>query len=1330
MARSKKAAAAAAAPRMSALAARKARQEAQAQAQQGKTRNASRTSSSRRDDPQSEEDEEADVEVVLPLPTASQAASSASRATARSSFGTPSPDKPSPSTLKRPRRSSAAQEASSSIAVTRPRRNSTASNPHQQPQQVSTPQSTRATKAKSSQSTPARGSSARNTPSSSKRTPASSKKKGKARYDSDADDDVDNDSDLLRDLEKICAELHGEVEASDIEASETEEPPRKKRAKQSSNARDTPSKSTSKAKSTPTKRSPAKRTPAKAAPAVKTPPKKAAAKNASPQRVDVAETWSEAAASPAKTKQPAKKKLTADEMRVRDAKRYFAAAARQRGKTNVGSSAMPVEDEATGFLAFGDDDDEDEDDDDQSKQADAEDDDDDDEQGEEADEEDEDGSDDSSDDDADEPQNGQSSHTDASMRSLPSVNGSPRRADRTAKGGKAPPIHKPSKIVLDDPEDEEEDDDQEDSDAVPSEDHGLSREALLNAVPYSRFVPVLEGETRNVSVVENKRKRGKEAIYYGLQTGETLVFLGIGHLEVLHGSVQMGGAVISSSSQGLNVADIYAPLSNTLPVLKSVSASRYPGHAEAAGASQSRRDDQNESNADGIFDSAFDTVVKLTPLSSPITSLGQVCPIGGLATLFSMPPSLELSNKVHQLSTIKVLLEPDIQHLIQKQRQKNLLANGVFPTVGLSATYIPHKWQSALHRLSASALSAAQHPQEESAVALVRGNKKVGKSTLSRMALERLLSMGKVIGGKVAYLELDLGQSDLGPPGMVALHLLSLTDHVQSEVTEEGEADATERVDPAQEAEAEAEAANEAGGSESAPQSNQARSPRSCVKLGPGWCQPRVPIRAHFIGDVSPRDDPEGYVAGIHDLIDFFRAHIQPGQPGEDGEAQRVPLVINTQGWIKGLGADLAARIEPLLRPTHIFDVIPRGSPDPVPPPTRGQPWLDAEGAILGSGPEIVTLESVSQLEYVQNAFGQQRYSDGSHGRAESDANRSNGSTTAADDKHEAGDGGSTPPRYITEVGSKLAPAESRLLNIMSYLYATELAPVGRDNASTQGTWDFSQPLVHRHPLVVDVRNGLKAGIRVLALGSSVPDSLKLMALNSSIAAIVVTDRSDATQAQQAPEEGSADAQKQGDAASTWKQAFDRAAKIAQPGRGLSTRCVGLAIVRSIDALSGRVHLLTPLDPGFLRQVQVGTGAHLGLVKGALELPVWASLDFDAIKEARESRLDVAPAVHSSPLASDGGAATSGAEMAGDEQSQEKEQSPPQKLLAGMPRNQVPYLEWPHAANASSSSSSRQKGKHAATNGSSSSNGSSAPLTLGSEKRRVRRNLMRKSQFV
>jgi len=43
-----------------------------------------------------------------------------------------------------------------------------------------------------------------------------------------------------------------------------------------------------------------------------------------------------------------------------------------------------------------------------------------------------------------------------------------------------------------------------------------------------------------------------------------------------------------------------------------------------------------------------------------------------------------------------------------------------------------------------------------------------------------------------------------------------------------------------------------------------------------------------------------------------------------------IPLVINTQGWIKGLGGDLLRKIQNLAQPTDIFDLDPQNSMIPI----------------------------------------------------------------------------------------------------------------------------------------------------------------------------------------------------------------------------------------------------------------------------------------------------------------------------------------------------------------------------------------------------------------
>ena len=87
-------------------------------------------------------------------------------------------------------------------------------------------------------------------------------------------------------------------------------------------------------------------------------------------------------------------------------------------------------------------------------------------------------------------------------------------------------------------------------------------------------------------------------------------------------------------------------------------------------------------------------------------------------------------------------------------------------------------------------------------------------------------------------------------------------------------------------------------------------------------------------------------------------------------------------------------------------------------------------------------------------------------------------------------------------------------------------------------------------------------------------------------------------------------------------------------------------------------------------QVDVGC-APLGLVKGALDLPMWAALDAEAYADVMQPR----------PVA-------------------------PDSRLAGGPRSAVPYVAWPSELIA----------------------GSGAAEPLGARPRKVRRNLMRRGQ--
>ena len=54
-------------------------------------------------------------------------------------------------------------------------------------------------------------------------------------------------------------------------------------------------------------------------------------------------------------------------------------------------------------------------------------------------------------------------------------------------------------------------------------------------------------------------------------------------------------------------------------------------------------------------------------------------------------------------------------------------------------------------------------------VTIVKGPKKVGKSTLARTLLNRLTTAYR----RVAFIECDIGQTEFTPPGMISLNILA-----------------------------------------------------------------------------------------------------------------------------------------------------------------------------------------------------------------------------------------------------------------------------------------------------------------------------------------------------------------------------------------------------------------------------------------------------------------------------------------------------------------------------------------------------------------------------
>jgi polynucleotide 5'-hydroxyl-kinase GRC3/NOL9 len=62
----------------------------------------------------------------------------------------------------------------------------------------------------------------------------------------------------------------------------------------------------------------------------------------------------------------------------------------------------------------------------------------------------------------------------------------------------------------------------------------------------------------------------------------------------------------------------------------------------------------------------------------------------------------------------------------------------------------------------------------------------------------------------------------------------------------------------------------------------------------------------------------------VRDLVDVWKVDIMYAPISGDEDADQrvtdtIPLVVNTMGWSKGLGADLVQKIEEMVEPSHIF---------------------------------------------------------------------------------------------------------------------------------------------------------------------------------------------------------------------------------------------------------------------------------------------------------------------------------------------------------------------------------------------------------------------------
>lgn len=611
----------------------------------------------------------------------------------------------------------------------------------------------------------------------------------------------------------------------------------------------------------------------------------------------------------------------------------------------------------------------------------------------------------------------------------------------------------------------------------------------------------------------------------------------------------------------------------------------------------------------------FSCIIALRPLRrSGLGKLAAICPLAGQDPFCSSrPKELDAADRKHRVGSFR----RSFLTLVGAQEAQS----GTFSFFHSSVS-----WRQEWSALRSNDRYLAM---EARLVYLVRGSKGAGKSMFARSLLNLLLrdeavAQSRTRDAGVAYLELDLGQGMSAPPGIISLYHL-------------------------------------------APSRQHSAQWPLC---SPAWLSDlgTSPVASRFLGQTTPRDIPAMYLSAVRSLAHFYTTHLR---------GKSVPLVVNTMGWNKGLGAEINAQIEAILRPDQIYDLQALHDPwatsqlsasagqrsaassaQALPPSYYGPPFRDALGHETAPGPRVTVVQAVgADLRYIEG-------------------------TSAAQ-------------------AQAITAADQRILSILTHLSF-------RPSKATSETffdprWGFGTSLLEQPPYIVDVRIALSGGIHFVPTSEArnADIGMLLATLNAEIVGLVLVPCY-GVGSESEVENGSG---MSGSTDDPWYHSISR----APPVDAASADFLGLALVRSIDVEAGRLHLLCSPDVfvrlkrrrGEEKQAETLTGPErqppgpkrrkLAIFKGAncngvgaadgsstlVQTPVWAFLDQPSTREAKRGRLfSASPNCTAATLS-----------------------------LAGMTVTDLPYLQWPEAP---------------------AENGPSA--AVGSEKRRVRRNLMRKAQ--
>ncbi|MGK3737457.1 MAG: energy-coupling factor transporter ATP-binding protein EcfA2 [Bacillariaceae sp.] len=173
---------------------------------------------------------------------------------------------------------------------------------------------------------------------------------------------------------------------------------------------------------------------------------------------------------------------------------------------------------------------------------------------------------------------------------------------------------------------------------------------------------------------------------------------------------------------------------------------------------------------------------------------------------------------------------------------------------------------------------------------MITGAKGTGKSTLLRYMTNRLLSSSNGKIGGVAILDTDVGQPELAPPGLLRLAI------VRSPLLRPPYWNLVDGVSERDEIEDNIDENN----------NNNDCDDDDDVEV----------ISSVFFGAVTSKVDPTRYINAVQMLMDKYETEVVQRSPDP------IPLLINMDGWVKGMGYQILTTLIEIIRPTHLVQIL------------------------------------------------------------------------------------------------------------------------------------------------------------------------------------------------------------------------------------------------------------------------------------------------------------------------------------------------------------------------------------------------------------------------